>query len=143
VSRSVVCRVSAFSWSICDPSSHLIGLLICDPSSCLTHRLPGLSVTVLLSHRLPGLSVILPPVSQAQPFTGELPAQQTLPILGEKLHQVFHGVLENLTNVMSGYCLPEPFFSMKVRACGTQVYTGPCVGRHCHRKASYQLRCFG
>ncbi|EDL19919.1 acetyl-Coenzyme A carboxylase beta [Mus musculus] len=54
-------------------------------------------------------------VHAAQPFTGELPAQQTLPILGEKLHQVFHGVLENLTNVMSGYCLPEPFFSMKLK----------------------------
>ncbi|GAB1290027.1 Acetyl-CoA carboxylase 2 [Apodemus speciosus] len=53
-------------------------------------------------------------VHAAQPFTGQLPAQQTLPILGEKLHQVFHSVLDNLTNVMSGYCLPEPFFSMKV-----------------------------
>ncbi|XP_028621240.1 acetyl-CoA carboxylase 2 [Grammomys surdaster] len=54
-------------------------------------------------------------VHAAQPFTGELPVQQTLPILGEKLHQVFHSVLENLTNVMSGYCLPEPFFSMKLK----------------------------
>ncbi|XP_031193342.1 acetyl-CoA carboxylase 2 isoform X3 [Mastomys coucha] len=54
-------------------------------------------------------------VHAAQPFTGKLPAQQTLPILGEKLHQVFHSVLENLTNVMSGYCLPEPFFSMKLK----------------------------
>nr|BAA25799.1 acetyl-CoA carboxylase [Rattus norvegicus] len=54
-------------------------------------------------------------VHAAQPFTGELPAQQTLPILGERLHQVFHSVLENLTNVMNGYCLPEPFFSMKLK----------------------------
>ncbi|KAH0516969.1 Acetyl-CoA carboxylase 2 [Microtus ochrogaster] len=54
-------------------------------------------------------------VHAAQPFTGTLPAQQTLPILGEKLHQVFHSVLENLTNVMSGYCLPEPFFSTKLK----------------------------
>nr|XP_048305885.1 acetyl-CoA carboxylase 2 isoform X1 [Myodes glareolus]XP_048305892.1 acetyl-CoA carboxylase 2 isoform X1 [Myodes glareolus]XP_048305901.1 acetyl-CoA carboxylase 2 isoform X1 [Myodes glareolus]XP_048305910.1 acetyl-CoA carboxylase 2 isoform X1 [Myodes glareolus] len=54
-------------------------------------------------------------VHAAQPFTGMLPAQQTLPILGEKLHQVFHSVLENLTNVMSGYCLPEPFFSTKLK----------------------------
>ncbi|XP_014444448.1 acetyl-CoA carboxylase 2 isoform X1 [Tupaia chinensis] len=54
-------------------------------------------------------------VHPAKPFTGELPSQQTLPILGEKLHQVFHNVLENLTNVMSGYCLPEPFFSMKLK----------------------------
>ncbi|XP_041504337.1 acetyl-CoA carboxylase 2 isoform X3 [Microtus oregoni] len=54
-------------------------------------------------------------VHAAQPFTGTLPAQQTLPILGAKLHQVFHSVLENLTNVMSGYCLPEPFFSTKLK----------------------------
>uniref|UniRef100_A0A8C5JWY7 acetyl-CoA carboxylase n=1 Tax=Jaculus jaculus TaxID=51337 RepID=A0A8C5JWY7_JACJA len=54
-------------------------------------------------------------VQPAEPFTGELPAQQTLPILGEKLHQVFHSVLENLTNIMSGYCLPEPFFSIKLK----------------------------
>jgi hypothetical protein len=60
---------------------------------------------------------------QAEPFTGELPAQQTLPILGEKLHQVFHNVLEDLTNVMSGYCLPEPFFSIKV---SHQVTAGLC-----------------
>ncbi|XP_029409876.1 acetyl-CoA carboxylase 2 isoform X2 [Nannospalax galili] len=52
---------------------------------------------------------------RAEPFIGKLPAQQTLPILGEKLHQVFHSVLENLTNVMSGYCLPEPFFSIKLK----------------------------
>ncbi|KAK2494079.1 hypothetical protein MC885_018322, partial [Smutsia gigantea] len=54
-------------------------------------------------------------VHPAQPFTEELPSQQTLPILGEKLHQVFHSVLENLTNIMSGYCLPEPIFSIKLK----------------------------
>ncbi|KAG8521239.1 Acetyl-CoA carboxylase 2 [Galemys pyrenaicus] len=54
-------------------------------------------------------------VHSAEPFTGELPPQQTLPILGEKLHQVFHSVLENLTNVMNGYCLPEPIFSIKLK----------------------------
>uniref|UniRef100_A0A8D1HGN7 Acetyl-CoA carboxylase beta n=1 Tax=Sus scrofa TaxID=9823 RepID=A0A8D1HGN7_PIG len=54
-------------------------------------------------------------VHPAEPFTGELPHQQTLPILGEKLHQVFHSVLENLTNIMNGYCLPEPIFSMKLK----------------------------
>lgn len=53
---------------------------------------------------------------QAQPFTGGLPAQQTLPITGEKQHQVLRNVLENLTNVMNGYCLPEPYFSAKVGA---------------------------
>ncbi|XP_019657379.1 acetyl-CoA carboxylase 2 isoform X2 [Ailuropoda melanoleuca] len=54
-------------------------------------------------------------VHPAKPFTGELPSQQTLPIVGEKLHQVFHNVLENLTNVMNGYCLPEPIFSTKLK----------------------------
>uniref|UniRef100_A0A452R4T0 Acetyl-CoA carboxylase 1 n=1 Tax=Ursus americanus TaxID=9643 RepID=A0A452R4T0_URSAM len=54
-------------------------------------------------------------VHPAKPFTGELPSQQTLPIVGEKLHQVFHNVLENLTNVMSGFCLPEPIFSTKLK----------------------------
>ncbi|EPY87349.1 acetyl-CoA carboxylase 2 [Camelus ferus] len=54
-------------------------------------------------------------VHSAEPFMGELPAQQTLPILGEKLNQVFHNVLENLTNVMNGYCLPEPIFSIKLK----------------------------
>uniref|UniRef100_A0ACB8FZK6 Uncharacterized protein n=1 Tax=Sphaerodactylus townsendi TaxID=933632 RepID=A0ACB8FZK6_9SAUR len=54
-------------------------------------------------------------VHLAQLHTGGLPPQQTLPILGEKLHQVFHNVLENLMNVMNGYCLPEPYFSTKVK----------------------------
>lgn len=53
---------------------------------------------------------------QAQPFTGGLPAQQTLPITGEKQHQVLRNVLDNLTNVMNGYCLPEPYFKTKVGA---------------------------
>lgn len=48
--------------------------------------------------------------------TATLPPQQPLPIIGEKLHQVFHSVLENLIKVMDGYCLEEPYFSNKVRA---------------------------
>lgn len=46
--------------------------------------------------------------------TAVLPPQQPLPIIGEKLHQVFHSVLENLVKVMDGYCLEEPYFSNKV-----------------------------
>lgn len=46
--------------------------------------------------------------------TATLPSQQPLPIIGEKLHQVFHNVLENLVKVMDGYCLEEPYFSTKV-----------------------------
>jgi hypothetical protein len=48
--------------------------------------------------------------------TASFPAQQPLPIVGEKLHQVFHMVLENLVKVMDGYCLTEPYFSNKVWA---------------------------
>ncbi|XP_068461041.1 acetyl-CoA carboxylase isoform X2 [Clinocottus analis] len=47
--------------------------------------------------------------------TAILPPQQPLPIIGEKLHQVFHCVLENLVKVMAGYCLEEPFFSIKLK----------------------------
>ncbi|KAM3938081.1 acetyl-CoA carboxylase 2 isoform 2-T2 [Leptodactylus fuscus] len=54
-------------------------------------------------------------VHEAELYTGDLLPQQTLPIIGEKLHQVFHNVLENLLNVMNGYCLPEPYFTMKVK----------------------------
>uniref|UniRef100_A0A674K9S8 acetyl-CoA carboxylase n=1 Tax=Terrapene triunguis TaxID=2587831 RepID=A0A674K9S8_9SAUR len=54
-------------------------------------------------------------VHPAQLYTGGLPTQQMLPIGGLKLHQVFHSVLENLINVMNGYCLPEPYFSAKMK----------------------------
>ncbi|XP_039658817.1 acetyl-CoA carboxylase isoform X2 [Perca fluviatilis] len=47
--------------------------------------------------------------------TAILPPQQPLPIVGEKLHQVFHCVLENLVKVMDGYCLEEPLFSSKLK----------------------------
>ncbi|XP_042685096.1 acetyl-CoA carboxylase 2 isoform X1 [Centrocercus urophasianus] len=60
-------------------------------------------------------------VQSAQPFTGGLPAQQTLSITGEKQHQVLRNVLDNLTNVMNGYCLPEPYFSTKVKEWVAQL----------------------
>uniref|UniRef100_A0A8C4NMB0 acetyl-CoA carboxylase n=1 Tax=Dicentrarchus labrax TaxID=13489 RepID=A0A8C4NMB0_DICLA len=47
--------------------------------------------------------------------TAILPPQQPLPTVGEKLHQVFHSVLENLGKVMDGYCLEEPYFSSKLK----------------------------
>ncbi|XP_024130292.1 acetyl-CoA carboxylase isoform X2 [Oryzias melastigma] len=47
--------------------------------------------------------------------TATLPPQQPLPTVGEKLHQVFHSELENLINVMDGYCLEEPYFSSKLK----------------------------
>uniref|UniRef100_A0A8C9MV26 acetyl-CoA carboxylase n=1 Tax=Serinus canaria TaxID=9135 RepID=A0A8C9MV26_SERCA len=60
-------------------------------------------------------------VKPAQPFTGGLPAQQTLPITGEKQHQVLRNVLDNLTNIMNGYCLPEPYFKTKVKEWVAQL----------------------
>ncbi|XP_066055535.1 acetyl-CoA carboxylase 2 isoform X2 [Chamaea fasciata] len=60
-------------------------------------------------------------VKPAQPFTGGLPAQQTLPITGERQHQVLRNVLDNLTNVMNGYCLPEPYFKTKMKEWVAQL----------------------
>ncbi|XP_042297368.1 acetyl-CoA carboxylase 2 [Sceloporus undulatus] len=54
-------------------------------------------------------------VHPAQLYMGGLPPQHPVPILGEKLHQVFHNVLDSLLNVMNGYCLPEPYFGTKVK----------------------------
>lgn len=51
---------------------------------------------------------------QAELHTGALPQIQSTALRGEKLHRIFHYVLDNLVNVMNGYCLPEPFFSSKV-----------------------------
>uniref|UniRef100_A0A8C2HJZ5 acetyl-CoA carboxylase n=1 Tax=Cyprinus carpio TaxID=7962 RepID=A0A8C2HJZ5_CYPCA len=49
------------------------------------------------------------------PNTEPLPSQEPLPAAGERLHQVFHSVLENLVKIMDGYCLPEPYFSQKLK----------------------------
>ncbi|XP_059843867.1 acetyl-CoA carboxylase 2 isoform X2 [Hypanus sabinus] len=57
----------------------------------------------------------------AQLYTGIFESQQLLSIVGEKLHQVFHSMLENLINVMNGYCLPEPYFSSKVKKWVTRL----------------------
>lgn len=51
---------------------------------------------------------------QAELHTGSLPQIQSTALRGEKLHRVFHYVLDNLVNVMNGYCLPDPFFSNRV-----------------------------
>uniref|UniRef100_A0A672PPX8 acetyl-CoA carboxylase n=1 Tax=Sinocyclocheilus grahami TaxID=75366 RepID=A0A672PPX8_SINGR len=40
---------------------------------------------------------------------------EPLPVVGERLHQVFHSVLENLVKIMDGYCLLEPYFSQKLK----------------------------
>ncbi|KAM4616339.1 acetyl-CoA carboxylase 2 isoform 2-T2 [Polymixia lowei] len=54
-------------------------------------------------------------IHPVEPNMASLPPQQPLPIVGEKLHQVFHSVLENLVKVMDGYCLSDPYFSNKVK----------------------------
>ncbi|CAJ0946014.1 unnamed protein product [Ranitomeya imitator] len=54
-----------------------------------------------------------PEDSPAELHTGALPVIHSTALQGEKLHRVFHCVLDNLVNVMNGYCLPEPYFSNK------------------------------
>nr|XP_028563190.1 acetyl-CoA carboxylase isoform X3 [Podarcis muralis] len=54
-------------------------------------------------------------VQQAEFHSGALPQIQSTALRGEKLHRVFHYVLDNLVNVMNGYCLPEPFFGCKLK----------------------------
>lgn len=54
-------------------------------------------------------------IHQVKPNIEPLPAQEPLPMVGERLHQVFHNVLENLVKIMDGYCLPEPYFSQKLK----------------------------
>ncbi|XP_069788811.1 acetyl-CoA carboxylase 2 isoform X3 [Narcine bancroftii] len=59
----------------------------------------------------------------AQLYTGVFEPQQLLSTVGEKQHQVFHHMLENLINLMNGYCLPEPYFSNKVNKWITKLMT--------------------
>ncbi|XP_051952491.1 acetyl-CoA carboxylase-like isoform X1 [Xyrauchen texanus] len=54
-------------------------------------------------------------IHPVKPNTLALPPQEPLPIVGKKLHQVFHDVLENLVKIMDGYSLPEPYFSEKLK----------------------------
>ncbi|XP_029467592.1 acetyl-CoA carboxylase 1 isoform X2 [Rhinatrema bivittatum] len=54
-------------------------------------------------------------VQQAELYTGPLPQIQSSALRGEKLHRVFHCALDNLLNVMNGYCMPEPYFINKVK----------------------------
>lgn len=54
-------------------------------------------------------------VQQAELFTGTLPSVQSVALRGEKLHRVFHITLDHLVHLMNGYCLPEPFFSARLK----------------------------
>lgn len=62
---------------------------------------------------------VLRPAFQAELHTGALPQIQAVALRGEKLHRVFHSTLDHLLHIMNGYCLPEPFFSGKVRVSHT------------------------
>lgn len=55
------------------------------------------------------------PALQAELHTGALPSIQAVALRGEKLHRVFHSTLDHLVHIMNGFCLPEPFFSVKVK----------------------------
>uniref|UniRef100_A0A8C6Y7J4 acetyl-CoA carboxylase n=1 Tax=Naja naja TaxID=35670 RepID=A0A8C6Y7J4_NAJNA len=54
-------------------------------------------------------------VQQAELHTGTLPQIQSTALRREKLHRIFHYVFDNLLNVMNGFCLPDPFFTNKVK----------------------------
>uniref|UniRef100_A0AAY5F4Q3 acetyl-CoA carboxylase n=1 Tax=Electrophorus electricus TaxID=8005 RepID=A0AAY5F4Q3_ELEEL len=54
-------------------------------------------------------------VQQAELHTGALPRIQAVALRGEKLHRVFHSTLDHLVHIMNGFCLPEPFFSAKLK----------------------------
>ncbi|XP_072302602.1 acetyl-CoA carboxylase 1 isoform X3 [Eucyclogobius newberryi] len=54
-------------------------------------------------------------VQQAELYTGVLPLIQAVALRGEKLHRVFHNTLDHLVHIMSGFCLPEPFFGAKLK----------------------------
>ncbi|GAA6065413.1 acetyl-CoA carboxylase 1 isoform X5 [Tachysurus ichikawai] len=54
-------------------------------------------------------------VQQAELHTGALPNVQSVALRGEKLHRVFHNTLDHLVHIMNGFCLPEPFFSAKLK----------------------------
>ncbi|KAM9441066.1 acetyl-CoA carboxylase 1 isoform 2-T2 [Clarias gariepinus] len=54
-------------------------------------------------------------VQQAELHTGVLPIVQAVALRGEKLHRVFHSTLDHLVHIMNGYCLPEPFFSGRLK----------------------------
>ncbi|XP_078081038.1 acetyl-CoA carboxylase 1 [Mustelus asterias] len=54
-------------------------------------------------------------VQQAELFTGPLARIQSSALQGEKPHRIFHYVIDNLGNIMNGFCLPEPYFDLKVK----------------------------
>ena len=55
-------------------------------------------------------------VQTATLFDGKLPLSTTThSMYGDKLHQVFTNALTYVKNILSGYCLPTPFFQAKMK----------------------------
>ncbi|ESP03134.1 hypothetical protein LOTGIDRAFT_199489 [Lottia gigantea] len=50
-------------------------------------------------------------VQQATPFKGKLPVSNSPSTHGDRLHQVFQSARNVLENILSGYILPEPYFT--------------------------------
>ncbi|ODN03948.1 Acetyl-CoA carboxylase 1 [Orchesella cincta] len=49
-------------------------------------------------------------------FTGKFPqSDNVMPVVGDKLNQVYQSCKTTLENVFNGYCLPDPYFSEKVK----------------------------
>ena len=82
--------------------------------------------------RIPHLSAMIWCLSQAELFTGSLPVIQSAGLQGEKLHRVFHHTLDHLSHVMNGFCLPEPFFSIRVSLTHTGVRETHCTHTYCN-----------
>ncbi|CAB1319436.1 unnamed protein product [Coregonus sp. 'balchen'] len=111
--------------AVLEPGCVVARMDLDDPSSIhpASYPLTYFNTTLWLHLNWHPIPYILHYIGNRVPFgtipvelnTASLPAQQPLPIVGEKLHQVFHMVLENLVKVMDGYCLTEPYFSNKVK----------------------------
>ncbi|XP_033113516.1 acetyl-CoA carboxylase-like [Anneissia japonica] len=83
-----------------------------DGWSVLIIIFPGRVISYLLLYSVTTFILLF----QAQIFTGKCPAPQGPSVHGSKLHQIFHKAKEALDNIMSGYCLPEPYFEERCEA---------------------------
>ncbi|ODM98808.1 Acetyl-CoA carboxylase, partial [Orchesella cincta] len=53
-------------------------------------------------------------VTTALIFTGKFPqSDNVMPVVGDKLNQVYQSCKTTLENVFNGYCLPDPYFSRR------------------------------
>jgi acetyl-CoA carboxylase/biotin carboxylase 1 len=55
-------------------------------------------------------------INTAQVFSGKFyTSEGSVVSLGDKLNQVYQACKSNLENILAGYCLPDPYFSLKVK----------------------------